>query len=237
MMNYFAIILFMIVITIQYSCSKTYNIYLQTYNEPKNTPLQNDLKLKTMRDTQFVSLWYTGDFGRKEHVYYNLRKALPDGNYKVYINNVLKESETYKNGKKNGNGSKYYDDGSYSTFFYKNDTIAGVALQCYASGILKQRSVFSSGNLVLVSSYSEQAEIRSHTFYINEIAVRTEKFNDSNGEIIIKDQNDNKNEVTNRESKINGQKLYMYPKGNFIVKYSNNNIVDCKWIPTAGLKN
>jgi len=227
-----AIFLFTLLIMAQFGC-KAHRVYMQKYSDPLHPELRYDLKFESVRDTQYVQVRYTGDFGKTTGVYYKLKLGLPDGHYKIFIDNSLKESEVYENGKKNGKGTKYYNDDTYSDFVYKNDTLSGVAILHFPNGLVKQRSFFSYGHLILVSSYNLQSEVIGHDFYLNDIPIRTEKFNYQDGTITIKDNRNNSDNKVLHGVKLNGQKSYNYPKGSFIALYKNNEIIECKWIRTS----
>ncbi len=142
---------------------------------------QKKLIIKNQADTAFLSIGYQGDMGHIYGVHYEFRKNLPDGDYHIFIDSVLRESATFLNGVRNGSSKKYYPNDEYLITPYVNGKIEGAVLR-YMSKTLFSEAFFVESKCLVRIVYNRDGTVSNNEFYINRMLVREESL-DSNSKI------------------------------------------------------
>ncbi|TKC58541.1 hypothetical protein FBD94_18165 [Pedobacter hiemivivus] len=205
------------------------DIFLMTSQTPDKR--QKNLIIKNKADTAFLSIKYYEDMGRRYGAHYEFNKKLPDGDYQVYIDSVLRESATFLNGVRNGSSNMHYPNGEYLITPYVNGKIEGTVRR-YISKILFSEAFFVKSKCMVRIVYNRDGTVNNNEFYINSTLVRNESL-DSNSK--IKKIVDYKILTGNSEfglkgSELNGEEKYGYKEGTFIVLYQKSKIISWKWL-------
>lgn len=212
--------------------SNIHQVYILGYKNKAYPLLKQDLKLVNASDTTIVKIKYNGDMGRVTSSYYLLKENLPDGIYKVFVNDTLQEQSTFVNNKKNGIQYHYHLHERSETLFYDGFP-EGTSKAFYANGALKSRGLFNHGQLIFRTLYTLSGKIEANEFSANDNALRYETF-DENGN--LKKIVNLRKIISNTDSlniKLNGKKIYQYAKGTMTVLYKNNDVLDYKWEPNV----
>lgn len=83
------------------------------------------------QDSLYVKISHsiTEDMGSHSvHPFYKFSDSIPDGQYTIVLDGVFDVKTSFKNRQKNGLSCKYLNNGSYSTYLFKNNAIVEYAL-------------------------------------------------------------------------------------------------------------
>lgn len=151
-------------------------IYLNRVKR-KNENLEFDYELIYPRDSTYIDFKYSGDFGIIYHVNFKLKENIPNGKYKIYIDNKLAQESYIKNGLKDSLWIEYKENGERLEIPYHKDTIDGNIVEYYDNNIIKRKTVVKKGSLISRETYSKSGVIKKKEHFKKNIAYKVDTYN------------------------------------------------------------
>lgn len=127
---------------------------------------------------------YSEDMGHKYGHRYELKTEIPNGEYRVYVNDTLNLHAFIKDFKRDGNWKTYYKNGNLQSLIaYREGKMDGVMKFYYNDGQIKFEGLNKENEPVGTrNSYYQSGEIYEKDYYENGVFVKQEVF-DRNGTI------------------------------------------------------
>ena len=107
-----------------------------------------DYRLVDSTDKNFVDIGHQEDMGAWYGHYYRLKDSLPDGEYRIFVDDTLRLHAFMKNARKDSVWTEYYASGSlYSRIPYKEGRSNGVVMYYYENEIVYSYAFFVDGEI------------------------------------------------------------------------------------------
>lgn len=125
----------------------------------------HDYQFVNQNDTTFITIKYNGDFGLVDSSYLVVNDNLPDGEYKIFVDNILVKEFYFKNGLKENLWVEYRDNGEKQTVQFFKGKIKGNVFEYFSNGNLKSKSYFSSKGIKKRISYYNSGGIKLKEYF------------------------------------------------------------------------
>ncbi|GEM_PF-5695956 len=160
---------------------RKYEIYLKKVITNK-IKVGYEYQLVNPKDTAYVLVERSGDFGIVHSTYFVLKDNLPDGEYKIYVEDTLRQIGYYKNGLKDNRWIEYRENNEKQVTEYSNGKIKSV-LEYFPDGSLKSESCFNSKGIKRRIIYYNSGEIKMKEYFYENKQYKIKKF-DKEGKLI-----------------------------------------------------
>ncbi len=155
-----------------------HNIYVSAVKNGENKSLEFYYELLNPKDSIFLKFRRSGDFGKIYSESFSLKKNIPDGEYKIYVENKLSQKSYIKNGLKDGLWIEYKENGERRETPYHKDTVNGNIVEYYPNNIVKRRTIIDKGNLISRETYSKFGIIQMKEHFKKNRAFKIDKYNE-----------------------------------------------------------
>lgn len=129
------------------------------------TKMQEDYQTENISDTIFIKIWHMEDMGSWYGHSYELKNSIPDGQYEIYVDDILRLSAFIKNSHKDSIWTKFFPNGNIlSSTSYHNDMVHGKLIEYYKNGVKQKEMTFSFDCPINEEiNYFESGKIKSIT--------------------------------------------------------------------------
>ncbi|EDP94782.1 hypothetical protein U8527_07675 [Kordia algicida OT-1] len=134
-------------------------------------------KVKDSADLNFINIKYKEDMGRISSVHYTLKEKLPDGRYKVYVNNRLVLNGIMKNNSKEGTWTSVNNLREKQLTPYRNGKIHGVIKEFYKDGSIKRETHVQENKIIFRTTFHKKGKVKTQEQFKNGRCVEIRKFN------------------------------------------------------------
>lgn len=164
-----------------YTQTSKYQIHL---NRIINNKIKSgyEYKLVDPKDSIYVTIKYSGDFGLVNSTYFVLKDNLPDGEYEIYVDDKLRKISFFKNGLKNNQWIDYLENNEKQITEYSNGKIKTV-FKYFPDGSLKSKSCFNSKGIKMRTIYYNSGGIKMKEYFQENKQYKIKKF-DKDGKIL-----------------------------------------------------
>lgn len=165
-----------------YAQSDKYEIHLSKVITNK-IKVGYDYQLVSQKDTAYVAIKYSGDFGIVYSPHFVMKDNLPDGQYKIYVDNELRKVLFYKGGLKDSLWIEYRDNGEKEIMPYSKGKAEGIIIEYYKDGSVKRKTCIKNNVIKRRVSYAQSGIIIMKEYFRENKQYKIEKF-DSKGKVI-----------------------------------------------------
>ncbi|WP_136669333.1 hypothetical protein [Flavobacterium sp. H122] len=119
------------------------------------------------KDSIFLEFKHREDMGHRYGFYYVIKKNIPDNEYKIVVNETLKEHFVIKNAKLNGIKKVYYETGElYSLKSFEEGIESGSYEVFYKNGNLKEFANYIKGDPYIITELDEKGKIIYRRYFL-----------------------------------------------------------------------
>ncbi len=212
----------------------------------------NFYHLINYKDTSLINFSVHGDFGIVMSNYYHLRDSLPDGEYKIYVNDTLKKLCYFKEQKKDSNWTNFLPQGQYEIYPYENGKLDGYYKKYYSNRVVETIVKYSDNKYFIRTHFYENGQIRMREYFVRDSIMRgqhirvesfnkdgtIEKIDNSYGipyvSIELKGNCENKNKLSGKCEIWCKQFKNLNDEGHFKINFTDNKIVEWQFYDKQG---
>ncbi len=143
-LKYLFIIIVIICSHIKGGAQEAHKIHLNKIKS-ENKNLEFDYDLVCAKDSVYIDFKYSGDFGITYYVSFRLKENIPDGEYRIYVDNKLAQKSYIKNGLKDSLWVEYQENGERRETPYHKGAIDGYIIEYYDNNIIKKKNCCRRG--------------------------------------------------------------------------------------------
>lgn len=167
-----------LLILLSVSCvSQNYTKIHLIKDKSKGKGLEYTYKVKDSTDLNFINIKYKEDMGRISSVQYTLKEKLPDGRYKVYVNNRLVLNGIIKNNSKEGTWTSFNNLLEKQLTPYRNGKVHGVIKEFYKDGAIKRETHVQANKIIFRTTFYKKGKVKTQEQFKNGRCVEIRKFN------------------------------------------------------------
>jgi antitoxin component YwqK of YwqJK toxin-antitoxin module len=145
---------------------KMYEIHIEKVVDEKKSIEQ--YKLVNPEDAKYIRFIEHGDFGKIDWTDFRIKDTLPDGGYKIYVNNNINKEFFIKNGLKDSKWTEYRENGERSVSHFYKGKIKGVVIEYYKNKDVKRKTFVRNSATKYRISYSESGNIKLKEYFKND---------------------------------------------------------------------
>lgn len=188
------------------------------------------------KDSIFLEFKHGEDMGARYGFNYQIKNNIPDGEYKIVVNEILREHFLIKNLKWSGIRKVYYETGElYCSESFVEGIKNGDYKVFYPNGKLRAFAKYFMGNPYLITELNEAGKVSSRSYYLpeNPSCIRVETY-DKNGRILRIQNSVESDSILYsqeffRDGKLNDITTLEYEKGVFTLEYKENRLLKAQF--------
>ena len=188
------------------------------------------------KDSIFLEFKHREDMGARYNFNYQIKNNIPDGEYKIVVNEILREHFLIKNLKWSGIRKVYYETGElYYSESFDEGVKNGDYKVFYRNGKLRAFAKYFAGDPYLIKELNESGKVSCRRYYLpeNSSCIRVETY-DKNGRILrIQNSNESDSILYSQEffsdGKLNDVTTLEYKKGVFTLEFKENSLLKAQF--------
>lgn len=141
-----------------------------------------EYQLVNPKDSVYVTIKYSGDFGMVTSAYYVIKDNLPDGEYNIYIEDKLRNVAFFKNKLKYNSWIEHRENIEKQVIKYSNGKIKRV-VEYFPNGSIKSEACFNSKGIQTRVIYYENSSLKIKEYFKENKQYKIKKYNNE-GKII-----------------------------------------------------
>jgi antitoxin component YwqK of YwqJK toxin-antitoxin module len=158
-----------------YTQTSNYEIYLKKLTTDK-IKTGYEYQLVNPKDSVYVTIKYSGDFGMVTSTYFVLKDNLSDGEYKIFVEHQLRKEAFFKNGLKDNSWIEYRENNEKQIIKYSNGKIKSV-FEYFSNGSVKSESCFNSKGIQTRIIYDENGILKMKEYFQENKQYKIKKYN------------------------------------------------------------